>query len=379
MFIQRAIADSIEKRIFQDNKIIILYGPRQSGKTTLVKKILENFSHLKILSISGDELKYTNILSSQDFDKLKLLVTGYDLLFLDEAQRIPNIGINLKILHDNLPDLKIIATGSSSFDLANKIKEPLTGRTWTYTLFPISVQELAVKNNSFEIDQLKEQLLVFGSYPNIFSIENINNKKQYLIELATSYLYKDVLEFAAIKHASKIHDLLKLLAFQIGSEVSITELALNLGINKDTVNTYIDLLEKAFVVFRLSGFSRNLRKEITKMDKIYFYDLGVRNIIIENLNFLDSRDDVGKLWENFLMIERKKHSIYNQIFSGQYFWRTYSGSELDYIEERDGKLFGYEFKYSFKKHSKAPAAWIKTYPESSFECVDQNNWQKFVI
>jgi len=321
--------------------------------------------------------KYIDVLSSRDSQAMKMLVAGYDLLFIDEAQRIPDVGINLKILHDHFPKLKIIATGSSSFDLANKIQEPLTGRTWTYNLMPISFYELAKLYNPFTLNDRLEEFLVYGSYPELFSIDNGQDKYLYLKQLTTSYLYKDVLEISSIKHSAKIHDLLRLLAFQVGSQVSMLELGRSLHMGKETVESYIDLLEKSFVLFRLSGFSRNLRKEVTKMDKIYFYDLGIRNSIIENLNPLRYRDDYGKLWENFLIIERKKYQSYTFQMSSSYFWRTYTGAELDYVEETSGNLYGYEFKYG-KKVKKVPKGWQDTYPKALFKCINQQNYLDFI-
>ena len=367
MHIARSIYQSIQDKLLSSNKIIVLYGPRQVGKTTLVQNILTG-SSIKRLTINADEKTYSDILSSRDLNQMKLLVEGYDLIFIDEAQRIPDIGINLKLLHDSLPELKIIATGSSSFELANQIKEPLTGRTWTFTLFPVAVPELANLYNPFELSQKLPELLIYGSYPEIFSIPNRREKIRYLNELSSSYLYKDILELASIRHTSKVNDLLRLLAFQVGSEVSLSEVGSSLSMSKETVATYIDLLEQAFVVFRLSGFSRNLRKEVTKMDKIYFYDLGIRNTVINQLNPLGQRDDVGKLWENFLMIERKKLLAYQSIYAGSYFWRTYTGAKIDYIEAREGKLSGYEFKYS-RKSAKPPKTWLNTYQNASCRCV----------
>lgn len=376
MYINRILQDSIKKKLFDSNKIIILYGPRQVGKTTLIKELLKSIQ-LKKLVINADERKYSDILSARDLNKLKLLTEGYELIFIDEAQRITDIGINLKLLHDNFPDLKIIASGSSSFDLANKVNEPLTGRTWTYTLYPISSNELKSMYNTFELNDLLEELLIYGSYPEIFSTKGSDNKYQYLRELSTSYLYKDILEISSIRHSSKLHDLLRLLAFQIGSEVSLSEIGNNLGMSKETVESYIDLLEKSFVIFRLPGFSRNLKKEVTKMDKIYFFDTGIRNIIIDNLKPLLHRDDTGKLWENFLIMERKKLISNNSIATNCYFWRTYTGAELDYIEEREQKLYGYEIKYK-KFRDKPPAIWKKTYENSSYQCINRENYIKFL-
>lgn len=377
MHIKRHIEIDILDTLNHSNKAIVLYGARQVGKTTLIKEIIKKLD-LKSLSINADEKKYLDVLSSRDKNKLEALVSGYELLFIDEAQRIPEIGINAKILIDSFPKLKIILTGSSSFDLANKVTEPLTGRIWTYNLYPISFLELNDHANPFELDQQREHQLIFGSYPDIFNLKNLNDKKLYLEELTSAYLYKDVLEIANIKHGNKLRNLLKLLAFQIGQEVSLSELGRSLEMSKDTVSMYIDLLEKAFVIFRLSGFSRNLRKEITKMDKIYFYDLGIRNSLINNLNFLEDRNDTGQLWENFLIGERMKKMRYNKEVYSPYFWRTYSGAELDYVEEREGKLFGYEIKHNTKK-VKAPKTWLETYENASFDLINLENYLGFIL
>jgi predicted AAA+ superfamily ATPase len=376
MHIARSLFEPLKNNLLNDRKIIILYGPRQVGKTTLVNHILREIKEKKI-EINADEKKYIDVLSSRDLQKMKLLVEGYDLLFIDEAQRIPDIGINLKILHDGLPDLKIIATGSSSFDLANKIKEPLTGRSRTFILYPISFHELTAYYNAFELQNRLEEYLVFGMYPELFSLPNSRGKSLYLQELSSAYLYKDILEISSIKHSAKIHNLLRLLAFQIGSEVSFAELGRSLQMSKDTVETYINLLEKSFVLFRVSGFSRNLRKEVTKMDKIYFYDLGVRNSIINNFNTFDYRDDQGKLWENFLMIERKKVLSYQFLHASMYFWRTYTGAELDYVEERDGQTYGFEFKFNQRQH-KTPQSWKENYPDARYQCINLDNFHHFI-
>jgi predicted AAA+ superfamily ATPase len=332
----------------------------------------------RVLSISADEPRYIDVLSSRDSAKLRSLVAGYDLLFIDEAQRVPDIGINLKILHDQLPDLRTLVTGSSSFDLANYVREPLTGRSWTYTLYPIAFTELAELYNRFELDALIEERLIYGSYPEVFSIPNQSDKEDYLYEIGNAYLYKDILELSSIKDSAKIRDLVRLLAFQVGSEVSRNELGTALGMSKDTVGSYIDLLEKSFVIFRLSGFSRNLRKEVTRNDKICFYDLGIRNMVIDNFKAVGQRDDVGALWENFLLVERMKKLAYTRTHAQSHFWRTYTGAELDYIEQREGALFGYEFKYGAKR-AKCPSAWSKTYPGSSCELINRSNYLDFVL
>jgi predicted AAA+ superfamily ATPase len=375
--IPRVIENSIIDRLTASNKVVIIYGPRQVGKTTLAHDIISKWSG-RILEISADEPRYIDVLSSRDSSKLNSLVAGYDLLFIDEAPRVPDIGINLKILHDQMPDLRTLVTGSSSFDLANSIREPLTGRTWTYNLFPISFGELSQIFNRFELDSQLEDRLIYGSYPETFSITNQADKEDYLHEIGNAYLYKDVLELSSIRNSAKIRDLLRLLAYQVGSEVSRSELATSLGMSKDTVGSYIDLLEKSFVVFRLSGYSRNLRKEVSRNDKIYFYDLGIRNMIIENFKPLTQRDDVGALWENLLIVERMKRLDYNRTHAQTFYWRTYTGAELDYIEDREGRLFGYEFKYG-SKTARCPSSWRHTYPNSSCELINRDNYLDFVV
>jgi uncharacterized protein len=374
--INRILKNTIKDKILSDSKIIIIYGPRQVGKTTIAKEIISELPQ-KSLQINADQLKYIDVFSSRDLSKMKQLVEGYELLFIDEAQRIPEIGINLKILHDEIPTLKIIVTGSSSLEIANKTKEALTGRTWTFNLYPIAVSELLSLYNSFEINEQIPQLLIYGSYPNLFNITNQNDKIQYLTELCSAYLYKDILELSSIRHADKLRKLLQLLAFQVGSEVSLNEIANTIQISKETVAHYIDLLEKSFVLFRLSGFSRNLKKEISKSDKIYFYDLGIRNTLINNFNPIELRNDTGQLWENFLVIERLKRNKYSQNFVNSYFWRTYTGAELDYIEESNGQLNGFEMKFGNQK-AKVPKGWIEHYPESSFQLINQSNFIEFI-
>jgi len=375
--IERLILKQIIEKLQKSNKIVIIYGARQVGKTTLAEKIIKQLN-LKTLKINADEKKYHDILGSRDLDKMKSLVSGYELLFIDEAQRIENIGINLKILSDGIKNLKIIVTGSSSFELANKIKEPLTGRTWTYNLFPLSFLELSKVHNEFELKGFLDNFLVFGGYPEIFTTENIIDKKKLLEEIATSYLYKDILELESIKKSEKIYKLLKLLSFQIGHEVSINELATNLELNSETVRRYLDLLEKSFVIFRLSALSKNPRKEIAKKDKIYFYDLGVRNVLIDNLNFLDSRNDTGQLFENFLIVERMKKMKYQEHAVSSYFWRAYTGSEIDYIEEMAGKFNAYEFKYG-KRKVRLPQKFLDSYGKSDFRVINKDNYLEFVL
>ena len=375
--VNRLYESIIVEQMRLDNRVIIIYGPRQVGKTTLAYLIMEKFEG-KILKINADDVDYTYILSSRSLKKMRELIDGYDLVFIDEAQQIPNIGINLKILYDSLPDLKIIATGSSSFDLANKIQEPLTGRSWVFQLMPISISELSLLYSRFELNAMLENWLVFGNYPALLNIENRELKVNYLQEIVRSYLFKDVLAIGSIKYPPKLRDLVRLLAFQIGSVVSLNELSNTLQIAKETVMNYIDLLEKTFIVFRLSGYSRNLRKEIVRHDKIFFYDLGIRNAVIENFAPLSNRNDGGALWENFLIVERMKTQTYRRQGANRYYWRTYTGAELDYVEERDGLVKGFEFKFN-QKIARAPQSWTETYPDASFETINRDNYLDFLL
>ena len=376
--IKRTIEENIKLQLQSKRKIIVLYGPRQVGKTTLVSSVISDFQG-KVLKINADEQLYNDVLSSRDFSKLKGLTEGYDLLFIDEAQRIPDIGINLKILYDNLQELKIIVTGSSSIDLANRVNEPLTGRIITNKLYPISILEWQNYTglNDFEMTQQLEEMILYGMYPEIFSWQNFKQKRKYLNDLCNSYLYKDILSLANIKYPEKLNQLLKLLAYQTGQLVSLQELASTLQIHRDALMNYITLLEKSFVIFRLSGFSRNLRKEVVKMDKIYFYDTGVRNTLINDFNSLQIRNDKGQLWESFILAERMKVNAYRDAFINRYFWRTYSGAELDLVEEKDGKLSGYEFKWG-NKTAKAPVSWTDNYKRSNFYCVNNENFMKWL-
>lgn len=356
----------------------MLYGPRQVGKTTLAHALVEQ-SGLRSRFINADELQYREALSSQDKQKLSALLGDFELLVIDEAQRVPEIGINLKILVDSFPEAHILATGSASFDLANKISEPLTGRKLTFTLYPLSYGELVHEFGAFETQAQLERWLIWGGYPDMVTAPNPDLRARFLGELVGSYLYRDILELEGIRRADKIVDLLRLIAFQIGQEVSIAELATKLALNRQTVERYLDLLEKVFVIFRVGGFSRNLRKEITKNSRYYFYDNGVRNSLIQNFNPLYLRNDVGQLWENFLMVERRK---INQLANRQvnaYFWRTYDRKEIDYIEEYGGRLAGYEFKWGRGKFRQATKdAFLKAYPHASLKIINQENFSDFL-
>ncbi len=372
MILIRNIQTKLESELQKGDKIILLFWARQVGKTTLVQRILSRSAY-RALSINADELRYVNVLSSRDLRQLRDLTGGYELLFIDEAQRIPEIGINLKLLADNIPDLRIIATGSSSLHLASKTREPLTGRAWTHTLYPMALCELAHHYNPFELSDMLPERMIYGSYPELFSREGGEAKRDYLRNLTSSYLYKDILEIGNIRHSSKLQNLLKLLAFQIGQEVSLNELGTQLGMSKDTVAAYIDLLEQSFVIFRLHGFSRNLRKEVSKRDKIYFWDVGVRNTIIGNLNPLSERNDGGHLWENLMISERRKWLAYRSALGSVYFWRTYSGAEIDLVEEREGKLLAFEYKWG-NKRARTPKSFLNAYPEAAFDVITPKNF-----
>lgn len=370
--ITRMIGPQLVVEIRNGKKAILLFGARQVGKTTLVQQILAQLPY-RVLRINADEQRYINILSSRDLRQLRDLTGGYDLLFIDEAQRIPEIGINLKLMVDELPSLRLVATGSSSLDLASKTRESLTGRAWTHALYPIAFCELAEHYNGFELKEMLPERLVYGSYPELFALEGGVTKRDYLRNLTTSYLYKDILEISNLRYSSKLRDLLKLLAFQIGQEVAYSELGSQLGMSKDTLDSYIDLLEQSFVVFRLKGFSRNLRKEVTKRDKIYFWDLGVRNMIIDNLNPLADRNDVGHLWENLMIVERRKWVEYTRMAGNLYFWRLHTGAEIDLVEEQGGRLHGFEYKWG-KQHVRLPQSFLEAYPEATFAVITPENF-----
>ncbi len=376
MLLQRILRKQIYTDLISSGKLIILYGPRQVGKTTLSKEIIKQ-TGLKSLLINADQLKYIDILSSRDLKKLQSLVSGYELLFIDEGQRIPEIGINLKILHDEIPKLKILVTGSSSFLLSKRVSEALTGRKKIYTLLPVSMQELAIEQNEFELNDQLDQRLIYGQYPEVIIIKNNQEKEDYLREITTSYLYKDILELENIRYPMKIRDLLRLLAFQLGAQVSINELCNTLRLNRETVERYLFLLEQSFIIFRLNAFSRNQRNEISKSQKFYFYDNGIRNMIIDNLNSLDARNDIGALWENFIIAERKKKMLYNQTHVNSYFWRNYIGAELDIVEETNNKLTAFEIKYK-KPRLKAPKAWTDNYG-NNYHCITRENYLEFIL
>ncbi|MEK7078758.1 MAG: ATP-binding protein [Patescibacteria group bacterium] len=370
MYYRRQIESTIEGWVGK-GKILVIYGPRQVGKTTLVKSLLsrygkkQNYFNCEILGVK-------QALQRQDPQELSGLFGGAQFIVLDEAQKVTNIGLILKIFHDAYPQIQIIATGSSSFELSNKISEPLTGRALEFTLFPLSLQELTQTYSRVDLQGKLESLLRFGSYPEIMN--SSEKDAQVLLDNITSkYLFQDVLEHEQIKKSSLLMNLVQLLALQVGSEVSMNELATTLATGRKTIERYLDLLEKAFVIVRLRSFSRNLRSEIGKKQKIYFYDLGIRNSLIAQYNPLHLRDDVGALWENFVIIERLKYLKNNQISSNTFFWRTHDQKEIDYIEESNGKLHGYEIKWN-KDTYKKPQDFLNTYKNSDIILINKNNF-----
>jgi len=375
MNIQRILEKKLIEAIEKGRDAVILYGPRQAGKTTLIERVLESLK-LKALVLSGDDVRVQEELSQHHLDFLKKKLGKSQLLVIDEAQRINNIGLTLKLLHDQLK-VKLFVSGSSSFELANRLNEPMTGRTRTFTLYPLAYSEIKPLLFEKPKEQL-EEILRFGMYPRVWTLETEKEKEEYLRDLLNNYLYKDILIFEKIRKPKKVLDLLTLLALQIGSEVKISELATQLGISQQTVEIYLDALEKMFVIVNLRGFSRNLRSEIAKTSKYYFVDIGLRNALIGNFSQLKLRDDTSRLFENWFIIERLKLQFNKQLYANQYFWRTYEQNEIDLIEERSGKLFAYECKWQVKKKINAPALWKKTYLNSIFKTVNSENYPKFL-
>ncbi len=364
------------KNSVKPGKVVILYGPRRVGKTTLVKKFLENVKEPNIY-LNGEDIFVQENLSSQSIVKLKDFIGRAKVVVIDEAHKIPNIGLNLKLIVDNIKNVKIIATGSASFELVQKMGEPLTGRKFTLKLFPLAQLELSQYENLYETQSNLEKRLIFGSYPEVVLSESNDERILYLKELVNSYLLKDILEINGIRHSDKLIKILRLLAFQTGNEISYSEIAAQVGINKKTLENYLDLLEKVFVIFKLGGFSRNLRKEVSKSKKYYFYDLGIRNAIINNFNLLELRDDTGCLWENYIISERIKKQEYEGMHVNSYFWRTYDQEEIDLIEERGGKLSAYEIKWSGGRIL-PPDDFINAYASAKFEVISRENYLKFI-
>jgi predicted AAA+ superfamily ATPase len=375
IMVERLLTKNILKRI-NDEKAIILFGPRQVGKSTLMS-LMEGQFEKPVAIWNGDQSDIRNMLQNPTSDFLKTLIGNAKTLIIDEAQRIENIGIVIKLITDQIKDVKIIATVSSSFDSANKIKEPSTGRKWEYQLFPLSFEEMVNKNGFLEERRLLEHRLIFGYYPEI--VINPSDEIERLKNLTESYLYKDVLQWENIQKPEKLEKLLTALALQMGNEVSYNELSQLVGIDNLTIEKYINLLEQSFIIFKLNGFNRNLRNELKKAKKIYFYDNGIRNAILNNFNPLNLRDDVGKLWENFLISERMKTNSYHLKNCKTYFWRTHAQQEIDYLEEADGKIYAYEFKWNDRKKAKIPKSFSNEYHPEIEKIITKDNFHEFVI
>jgi len=376
--LNRSLEETIDRKL-KPNKVLILFGARRVGKTKLLAKYLEKIPASDYLLLNGEDQKVINALEERSVSNFKRVIGNAKILVIDEAQKVPDIGAKLKLIVDEIPGIKVIATGSSVFDLSNKLGEPLVGRENTIRLFPMAQMEFSKNENYIQTTEKLESRLIYGSYPELEHLPDYNDKADYLEGLVNSLLLKDILEFEGIKKADKILDLLRLISFQVGKEVSIDELANSLkGITRNTVENYLDLLSKVFILYKVPGFSRNLRKEITKSNRWFFFDNGIRNAVIRNFAPINLRNDIGDLWENYLMSERIKYNSYTHKRVNSYFWRTYDKQEIDLVEEEASQLRAYEFKWNPKKKAKAPGGWRNTYPEASFEVINNSNYLDFI-
>lgn len=374
--LDRILTRKIKSKLLP-NKVILLFGARRVGKTVLIRQIIQDFEG-KVMILNGEDEDSITLLNEKSISNYRNLLKGIDVLVIDEAQNINEIGLKLKLMVDEIDQIRIIASGSSSFDLNNKAGEPLVGRSFTYLLFPFSQQELSVLENLLETRRKLESRLIFGTYPEVELMESNEDKMEYLKDMVNSYLLKDILAIEGIRNSGKMRELLRLIAFQTGNEVSYEELGKQLSMSKNTVEKYLDLLYKVFIIYRLGAFSRNLRKEVTKPGKWYFYDNGIRNALISNFNPLVLRQDIGQLWESYLISERMKNKYFNSESVEYYFWRTYDGQEIDLIEESGNQITAIEFKYS-ERNVKIPRAFSETYPEASFKQVHKENYLQWLL
>lgn len=372
--IDRILKQRIENQIYR-GKAIILLGARQTGKTTLIEQLFRRND--STLWLSGDDLSTHSLLESATIARFQHLLNGKKMLIIDEAQRIKDIGLKLKLVTDHVKTVQIIATGSSSFQLTNRLNEPLTGRKWEYKIYPLSFGEMVAHHGLHtELNQLQHRL-IYGYYPEV--VMSAGNERQVLQQLTNSYLYKDLLTLDRVKKSDKLVSLLKALALQVGQQVSYSELASTVGIDGKTVEAYIDVLEQSYIIFRLMSYSRNQRNELKHSRKVYFYDNGVRNAIISAFSAPDSRSDMGALWENFIVSERIKRNEYNQHYCNRYFWRTRTQHEVDYVEEYDGQIHAYEFKYNPRKKAKIPPSFVELYPNATFDLITPDNIEQFLL
>ncbi len=375
LMVERSIKQLIENRL-SHGKVIILRGPRQVGKTTLLRMLMKDVDK-KTLFLNCDEPDVRKKLSDATSTQLNAETAGAELILIDEAQRISNIGLTLKLLVDNFPEKQIVVTGSSALELSNSVNEPLTGRKYEYNLFPISAAELYAHHGKNIEQRLLERRLVYGSYPEVIKQEG--EEREVLTNLAGSYLYKDIFAYQDVRKPEIIEQLLQALALQVGNEVSFNELGKLLGLNSQTVQRYVDLMEKSFIVFHLRSFSRNVRNELKKSRKIYFWDNGIRNAILGDFRPLALRQDTGALWENYLIVERSKHNAYNRFYGKSYFWRTRQQQEIDYLEDIDSVLHAYEFKWNPNKHPKITETFAAHYPEHTYTVITTENYPDFVL
>ncbi|MCH6200288.1 ATP-binding protein [Aquiflexum sp. LQ15W] len=359
-----------------NGKILLISGPRQVGKTTLLRQLVDQRNE-KTLWLNCDNPDDRSDLTEATVTSLTNLIGSNTLVIVDEAQRVKNIGLTLKLIVDNIPNTQVIASGSSALELANEINEPLTGRKREFHLYPFSTQEMAEYSSEREEKRLLEARMIYGFYPEV--VKNPNDARDILEEITSSYLYKDILTLDQVRKPVILQKLLLALALQVGSEITFNELGNTIGIDKETAEKYLDLLEKSFVVFRLNSFNRNMRREIKKGKKVYFWDNGIRNAIVNNFNSLSLRNDVGGLWENFIISERMKFLHYNKIRSNVFFWRTTTGKEIDWIEERDGKIYAFEAKWNPKRSSFLPQGFEEAYPESTFQIVNSENYMSVLV
>jgi len=374
MAIIRFLEQTLREKL-KSKKAIILLGARQVGKTTLLRELFKNEE--KILWLNGDELDVQSIFANISATRLKAIIGENKFLIIDEAQRIKDIGLRLKLITDQIPEVQLLVTGSSALELANVVNEPLTGRKWEYKMFPISFGEMVAHHGLLEEKRLLPHRLIYGYYPEV--VNQIGMEKDILKQLASSFLYKDVLLLDQVKRPDALVKLLQALAYQVGSQVSYNELSQLCGIDAKTVEKYIVLLEQTYVIFRLGSFSRNLRNELKKSRKIYFYDNGIRNALIANFSQIENRSDIGALWENFLVSERLKSLSYNAVWTNHWYWRNTEQQEIDYLEDGDGKLRAFEFKWNPKAKVKFPNSFKLAYPEASFEVVDRDNFDLFLL
>ena len=375
--LSRQIEAVVSKYLIK-NKVVMILGARRVGKTELLYKIA-NHVREKYILLNGDDITTIQAFETRSVESLKKIVGDIKLLIIDEAQEIPDIGKKLKLMVDSIPDIKIIVSGSSAFELNNELGEPLVGRKYTLHLYPLSQQEFSQKETRLETIARLDERLIYGGYPELLHIPNLKDKAAYLREQVNSYLLKDVLSFEGIKKRDKILMLLTKIAYRAGSEISIEGLANEIQVSKNTVEKYLDLFAKVFILYKVVGFSRNMDNEITKKNKWFFVDNGIRNAVINNFNPLNMRDDLGLLWENYINAERKKKIEYEQERIDEYFWRTHTRQEIDRIEEKDGRLFAYEYKFSRPKKESPPPLFAKNYPEASFQIIHKDNYLEYIL